>query len=128
MGPGILPVYTMFLPINATRETVTTGVGNCEYEIPVVKPHGVEAGGCDFCNADVCVAAALEAVDTAVADATPDASPDGPGVTTGPEMVPTDVDEPLSLVAVIAIMSVGSLSGLVVLWFQFKRRRRTTSS
>jgi len=128
IGPGILPVYTMFLPINATYETVRTGVGNCEYEIPVVKPHGVEAGGCDFCNADVCVAAALEAVDTAVADATPDASPDGPGTTTGPEMVPTDDDEPMSLVAVIAIMSVGSLSGLVVLWYQFKRRRRTTSS
>ena len=36
-------------------------------------------------------------------------------------------DEPLSLPAVIAIMSVGSLSGLVILWFQFKRRRRTTS-
>ena len=114
----------MFLPLDPVEVTVTTGIGNCEYEISVVEPHGVQAGACDFCNADVCVAAALEAVDTAVADATPDASPDGPGATTDPDMVPTDDDEPLSLPAVISIMSVGSLSGLVVLWFQFKRRRR----
>ena len=48
--------------------------------------------------------------------------------TTAPDesvkVVPKDEDEPLSLPAVIAIVSIGSVSGLVILWVQFKKRLR----
>ena len=122
IGSVIIPVYPLLGPRGATTLPLTQYVDDCVYDYDVVEPPGIHTADCNICDADRCVP------DTSgVGGAVAMGRRAGGGATTASLYNPAEVsseveDEPLSLPAVIAIVSIGSISGLVILWFQFKRR------
>ena len=124
IGSVIIPIYPLFEPLGSTTLELTQYADDCVYSYDVVEPPGIHTEGCDICNADICVPGT-----TSVGSFRTEGRRGAKRVTTtapdeSVKVVPKDEDEPLSLPAVIAIVSIGSVSGLVILWVQFKKRLR----
>lgn len=123
VGPLIVPVYAVLLPRNPTILDVTSRREGCAYTFSVVEPPGIHTDTCDVCSAETCVPSSDEGFTVSGETFSPaDFVSGDDGEETAVET--TDDDDALSTAAVIAIVSVGSLSGLVLLMDQFNKRRK----